>query len=216
MYGREMNGRVPCFKKPFNFQCLSHFALAEMPWKPTSGCSNEQASVNSLWLSDVIWFHSSVSTLFHVMACWLTASSYRMYQCLVIFNRTLWNKLLKSRPKQRFTCNKMQLKISFAQCRPFSSGLRVHRPGILICAVAVPNDLMVYVFVLENTLMVDFIFVKYVCAINLKIVSPIRGKFSPRVTLMICILARSIFIWHFSCLRTCLCYGIACYEIVQK
>ena len=38
-------------------------------------------TINTIWPSDIIWQHRSVSTLFQVMACCLTASSHYLKQC---------------------------------------------------------------------------------------------------------------------------------------
>ena len=48
-------------------------------------------SVNSLWPSDVIWWHRSVSTLAQVMACCLTAPSHYLNQCWLIISEVLWH-----------------------------------------------------------------------------------------------------------------------------
>ena len=47
--------------------------------------------VNSLWPRDTIWRHGSRSTLVQVMACCLTAPSYYLNQCWLIFSKVLWH-----------------------------------------------------------------------------------------------------------------------------
>ena len=47
--------------------------------------------INSLQLSDTIWWHKSGSTLAQVMACCLTASSHYLDQCSFIINKVQWH-----------------------------------------------------------------------------------------------------------------------------
>ena len=47
--------------------------------------------VNSLWPSDTIWRHKSVSTLAQVMVCCLTAPSHCLKQCWLIISNVQWH-----------------------------------------------------------------------------------------------------------------------------
>ena len=46
---------------------------------------------NSLWPSDIMWQHTSVSTLTQVMACCLAAPSHYLNQCWCIISEVLWH-----------------------------------------------------------------------------------------------------------------------------
>ena len=46
---------------------------------------------NSLWPSDVIWWHRSGSTLPQVIACCLTAPSHYLNQCQLIISKFMWH-----------------------------------------------------------------------------------------------------------------------------
>ena len=46
--------------------------------------------INLLWHRDAIWWHRSMSTLAHLMACCLTAPSHYMNQCWLIISHLLW------------------------------------------------------------------------------------------------------------------------------
>ena len=46
---------------------------------------------NSLWPSDAIWRHRSMSTLAQVMACCLTAPSHYLNQCWLMISEVLWH-----------------------------------------------------------------------------------------------------------------------------
>ena len=54
-------------------------------------CVTRPQWVNSLWLSDTIWWHKSGSTLAQVIACCLTASSHYLYQCWLIISKVRWH-----------------------------------------------------------------------------------------------------------------------------
>ena len=56
--------------------------------------------VNSLWPSDAIWRHRSMSTLAQVMACCLTAPSHYLNQCWLMIREVLWHS-----PDSNFTEN---------------------------------------------------------------------------------------------------------------
>ena len=46
---------------------------------------------NSLWPSDAIWWHRLRSTLVHVMACCLTATSHYLNKCWLIISHIFWH-----------------------------------------------------------------------------------------------------------------------------
>ena len=50
-----------------------------------------RGTINSLWLSDVIWRQGSRSTLAQVMACCLTAPSHYLNQCWLMISEVLWH-----------------------------------------------------------------------------------------------------------------------------
>ena len=56
--------------------------------------------INSLWPSDAIWRHGSVSTLAQVMACCLMAPSHYLNQFWVMISAVLWHS-----PDSNFTEN---------------------------------------------------------------------------------------------------------------
>ena len=54
--------------------------------------------MNSLWLSDAIWWHRSGSTLVQVMACCLLAQSHYLNRCWLLISEVLWHS-----PQGKFT-----------------------------------------------------------------------------------------------------------------
>ena len=50
--------------------------------------------INSLWLSDDIWWHKSCLGLDQEMAWCLTAPSHYLFECWLIFYRIIWNMFL--------------------------------------------------------------------------------------------------------------------------
>ena len=56
--------------------------------------------VNSLWPSDSIWRHRSMSTLAQIMASCLTAPSHYLSQCWLMISEVLWRS-----PNSNFTEN---------------------------------------------------------------------------------------------------------------
>ena len=57
---------------------------------PYNGQAPDVIVLNSLWLSDTIWWHGSGSALVQVMACWLTAPSHYLSQCWHLITEVLW------------------------------------------------------------------------------------------------------------------------------
>ena len=86
--------------------------------------------VNSLWPSDAIWRHTSLSTLAQVMACCLTAPSHYLNQCLLIAN-----KVLQLSPEGNFMGNAQEI-YAFGMKNDTDFILELHLPGA--------NELMVF------------------------------------------------------------------------
>ena len=53
--------------------------------------------LNSLWLSDAIWRHTSGSILIPIIACWLKAPSHYLDQCWLLISEVPWHS-----PKSNF------------------------------------------------------------------------------------------------------------------
>ena len=77
--------------------------------------------INSLWPSDVIWWHRSGSTLAQVMACCLMAPSHYLSQCLIIIlNSSDIHPREISQEIPQASITKMSFKISYLK---FSTNL---------------------------------------------------------------------------------------------
>ena len=60
-------------------------------WSAGVMVTTRSYSLNSLWHSDVKWWHRSGSTLAQVMACCLTAPGHYLNQCWLIISEVLWH-----------------------------------------------------------------------------------------------------------------------------
>ena len=65
--------------EPMMVSLLTHICVTRPQW------------VNSLWLSDTIWWQRSGSTLAQVMACCLMAPSHYLNQYWLIISKALWS-----------------------------------------------------------------------------------------------------------------------------
>ena len=72
-------------------QATSHYLNQHWPSSLTHICDTRGRWVNSLWSSDIIWWHKLSSSWAQVKACCLTTPSHYMNQCWFAINAIFWH-----------------------------------------------------------------------------------------------------------------------------
>ena len=100
---------------------------------PSSGKFHQDLStqINSLWPSDAIWWHKSLSTLAQVMVCCLSAPNHNLNQCWLVIKDVLWHSWESNFTRSAYELNLLNMcsEITLLKSIPHLPGANELRNG---------------------------------------------------------------------------------------